>query len=130
MKNAPLFALLLALPLAAHAQTKTTTTPAKTSTPATAAKPGTEQVVEVTEDLDPTTGKVIRRTTRTTTVPAGPAARPGTTVINPNTAPAETVSNAPASDTAVSNFFRERTTVGRLTGPQLIWRRQNGPLRH
>lgn len=126
MKNAPLFALLLALPLAAHAQTKTTTTPAKTSTPATAAKPGTEQVVEVTEDLDPTTGKVIRRTTRTTTVPAGTAAgtaaRPGTTVINPTSSPGTTeiVSSGTASDTAVSNFFRERMVVGRLSAPQLL----------
>ena len=124
MKNAPLFALLLALPLAAHAQTRTTTTPAKTSTPAATAKPGTEQVTEVTEDLDPNTGKVIRRTTRTTTVPAGTAPRPATTVINPRTSPStgatETVSAGAASDTAVSNFFRERTTVARLTAPQLL----------
>ena len=119
MKNAPLFALLLTLPLAAQAQTKPTTT-TKTTTPAATAKPGTEQVTEVTEDLDPNTGKVIRRTTRTTTVPAGTTARPGTTVINPSTGPAETVSTAPASDTAVSNFFRERTTVARLTAPQLL----------
>ena len=118
MKNAPLFALLLALPLAAQAQTKPTTT--KTTTPAATAKPGTEQVTEVTEDLDPNTGKVIRRTTRTTTVPAGTTARPGTTVINPSTGPAETVSTAPASDTAVSSFFRERTSVARLTAPQLL----------
>ena len=127
MKNAPLFALLLALPLAAaHAQTKTTTT-AKTST-ATSAKPGTEQVTEVTEDLDPATGKVIRRTTRTTTVPAGTAtgtaARPGTTVINPSTGTSagtvETVPSGAASDTAVSDFFRERIVVGRLTAPQLL----------
>lgn len=122
MKNAPLFALLLALPLAAHAQTKTTTTPAKTSTPTTAAKPGTEQVVEVTEDLDPATGKVIRRTTRTTTVPAGTAAGTGTTVINPSSSPGTTeiVSSGTASDTAVSSFFRERMVVGRLSAPQLL----------
>ena len=126
MKKAPLFALLLALPLsAAHAQTKTTTT-AKTSTATTPAKPGTEQVTEVTEDLDPATGKVIRRTTRTTTVPAGTAtgtaARPGTTVINPGpgTTTGESVANSPASDTAVSNFFRERITVARLTAPHLL----------
>ena len=122
MKNAPLFALLLALPLAAHAQTKTTTTPAKTSTPTTAAKPGTEQVVEVTEDLDPATGKVIRRTTRTTTVPAGTSAGTGTTVINPSSSPGTTeiVSSGTASDTAVSSFFRERMVVGRLSAPQLL----------
>ncbi|MET4076057.1 hypothetical protein [Hymenobacter sp. UYCo722] len=119
MKNVPLFALLLALPLAATAQTKTTTT-AKTSTSPAAAKPGTEQVTEVTEDLDPATGKVIRRTTRTTTVPAGTAARTGTTIINPSTSPTETVATGAASDTAVSNFFRERTTVARLTSPQLL----------
>ena len=121
MKNAPLFALLLALPLAAHAQTRTTT-PAKASTPAATAKPGTEQVTEVTEDLDPNTGKVIRRTTRTTTVPAGTASRPATTVINPSTSTGttQTVSAGVASDTAVSNFFRERTTVARLTAPQLL----------
>jgi hypothetical protein len=119
MKNIPLFAaFLLTLPLAVTAQTKPSTT--KTTTPAATTKPGTEQVTEVTEDLDPNTGKVIRRTTRTTTVPVGTAARPGTTVINPSTGPAETVSTAPASDTAVSNFFRERTTVARLTGPQLL----------
>ena len=119
MKNTPFFALLLALPLAAHAQTKTTA-PAKTST--TTVKPGTEQVTEVTEDLDPATGKVIRRTTRTTTVPAGTAAgtaaRPATTVINPGTT--AVVSAGVASDTAVSNFFRERIVVGRLSAPQLL----------
>ena len=124
MKNAPFFAaLLLALPLAGHAQTKTSTSPTSTTT----AKPGTEQVTEVTEDLDPATGKVIRRTTRTTTVPAGTisgaTAKPGTTVINPSTgsaSTAETVASGPATDTAVSNFFRERTTVSRLTAPQLL----------
>ena len=128
MKNAHLLAtLLLALPVAAHAQTKTTT-PAKTSTSTATAKPGTEQVTEVTEDLDPATGKVIRRTTRTTTVPAGTAtgtaARPGTTVINPSTgsstSTAATVASGVASDTAVSSFFRERMVVGRLTAPQLL----------
>lgn len=117
MKNIPLFALLLALPLAAHAQTKTTTT-AKTSTSTAPANPGTELVTEVTEDLDPNTGKVIRRTTRTTTVPAGTAAHSGTTIINPSTT--ETVNSGVASDTAVSDFFRERITVARLTSPQLL----------
>jgi hypothetical protein len=120
MKNIPLFAaFLLALPLAATAQSTTTT---KTTTPAATAKPGTEQVTEVTEDLDPATGKVIRRTTRTTSVPAGTAtgSRPGTTVINPSTGATETVSASPATDTAVSDFFRERTTVGTLTAPQLL----------
>ena len=126
MKNIRLFAaLLLALPLAAHAQTKTTT-PAKTTPATTPAKPGEQQVTEITEDLDPATGKVIRRTTRTTTVPAGTVvgttARPGTTVINPSTSStaAPTVASGVASDTAVSDFFRERMTVGRLTAPQLL----------
>ena len=119
MKNAPFFALLLALPLAASAQTRTPAT-AKTSTPTATAKPGTEQVTEVTEDLDPNTGKVIRRTTRTTTVPVGTAARPATTTVNPSAGTGETVGIGAASDTAVSNFFRERTTVARLTAPQLL----------
>lgn len=119
MKNAPLFALLLALPLAAHAQTRTTTT-AKTSTSTAPVKSGTEQVTEVTEDLDPNTGKVIRRTTRTTTVPIDTAPRPASTTINPSAGTTETVSAGAASDTAVSNFFRERTTVARLTAPQLL----------
>ena len=118
MKNTPLFALLLALPLAATAQTRTAP-PAKTSIPTAVAKPGTEQVTEVIEDLDPNTGKVIRRTTRTTTVPIGGAARPASTA-SASTGTSETVSTAPASDTAVSNFFRERTTVARLTAPQLL----------
>lgn len=123
MKNAHLFALLFALPLAANAQTKTTTT-AKTSTSTATAKPGTEQVTEVTEDLDPNTGKVIRRTTRTTTVPAGTAPHPATTVINPSTSTStsstSTATTGAASDTIVSDFFRERTTVSRLTAPQLL----------
>ena len=114
MKNTPFFALLLALPLAATAQTKTSTT--KTSPSPAATKPGTEQVTEVTEDLDPNTGKVIRRTTRTTTVPAGTAPRPAAT----SAGPAETVSTGAASDTAVSSFFRERIAVARLTAPQLL----------
>ena len=113
MKNAPLFALLLALPLASHAQTKTTT-------PAATPKPATEQVTEVTEDLDPATGKVIRRTTRTTTVPAGTATRPATTIINPSASPTGTVTSGTASDTMVSDFFRERIVIAKLTAPQLL----------
>ena len=125
MKNAPLFALLLALPLVAPAQTRPTARTASPPTTTTTAKPGTEQVTEVVEDLDPNTGKVIRRTTRTTTVPAGTvptgtAARPATTVINPSAAAAETVGTGAASDTAVSDFFRERTVVARLTAPHLL----------
>ncbi|RZK55689.1 MAG: hypothetical protein EOO59_10370, partial [Hymenobacter sp.] len=52
-------ALLLALPLAAAAQT--------TATPQ-------QKVTEVTEELDPATGKVIKRTTRTIMEPAGTSA--------------------------------------------------------
>ena len=120
MKN-PTFlaALLLVVPAAAMAQSRTTTTkPAPTA--AATPKPGTEQVTEVTEDLDPATGKVIRRTTRTTTVPVGTAPRPAATPTNSNAGTTETVSTGAASDTAVSSFFRERTAVARLTAPQLL----------
>ncbi|WP_161599443.1 hypothetical protein [Hymenobacter nivis] len=108
MNNSRLFAaaLLLALPVAAHAQTK----PAAKTT--TAAKPATEQVTEVTEDLDPATGKVIRRTTRTTTLPAGTALPSGN-----GTAVA---ADGRATDAQVSDFFREKTTVGTLTAPALL----------
>ncbi|MFD1468828.1 hypothetical protein ACFQ48_11390 [Hymenobacter caeli] len=98
MKNLRfLAALLFVLPVAAKAQTK----------PAT-----TQQVTEVTEDLDPATGKVVRRTTRTTTVPAGTALPTRTTAAD---APATR-----ASDAQVSDFFREKTTVGTLTAPALL----------
>lgn len=121
MKNIPLLAAaLLALPLAAQAQTKPTTT---TSTSTSTAKPGEQQVTEVTEELDPATGKVIRRTTRTTTVPAGTAPGAGTTVINPSSGSSSTtatVASGVATDTAVSDFFRERISVGKLTAPQLL----------
>ncbi|MGI4832920.1 MAG: hypothetical protein ACRYFK_05605 [Janthinobacterium lividum] len=92
-----LLTLGLALPLAAAAQTKPT-----------------QQVTEVTEDLDPKTGKVIRRTTRTTTVPAGSVATPVGTTATADTTPA-----APASDAVVSDFFREKTAVSKLSAPEL-----------
>ena len=115
-----LAAILLALPLAATAQT----TPTKTTTqPAAAPKSSSDvqQVTEVTEDLDPVTGKVIRRTTRTTTLPAGTAARPtGTSTNTSNSGTLKTTGTGVASDTAVSDFFRERTAVARLTAPQLL----------
>ncbi len=98
-------ALLLALPLAAAAQTKPATAPAKPA--------ATQQVTEVTEDLDPATGKVIRRTTRTTTQPAGTAAPTGTAATAPD-------ADARATDAQVSDFFREKTTVAALTGPELL----------
>ena len=120
MKNASFFALLLALPLAAQAQTKTTTTSSSSSSTATA-KPGEQQVTEVTEELDPATGKVIRRTTRTTTVPAGTSPGTNTTVINPSSgSTTTTVAAGVATDTAVSDFFRERISVAKLTAPQLL----------
>lgn len=96
-----LSALLLALPLAAAAQT----TPAPQ-----------QKVTEVTEELDPATGKVIKRTTRTIMEPAG------TTVVNPSSATTTTtadVTTPAASDATVSAFFREKTVVARLTAPQL-----------
>jgi hypothetical protein len=110
-----LAALLLALPLAAAAQTKSSTTKT-TAAPAA----GTQQVTEVTEDLDPATGKVIRRTTRTYTVPAGTAGSsnlPGRSAMpTSGTEP----SGAKASDAEVSDFFREKTAVASLSGPGLL----------
>ena len=118
MKNSRFLAILfLAAPLTLAAQTRPA--PAKTAPSATAVKPGTEQVTEVTEDLDPNTGKVIRRTTRTTTVPVGTAPA-GTATRTASTSSAETGTTGAASDTLVSDFFRERTTVARLTAPQLV----------
>lgn len=117
-----LAASLLALPLAVTAQT----TPTKPTKPATQTKPtaqpipATQQVTEVTEELDPATGKVIRRTTRTTTIPAGttaPAAIPTKSTIPTTTTD---VAGAKASDVQVTDFFREKTTVSRLTAPQLL----------
>lgn len=92
-------ALGLALPLAATAQTKPT-----------------QQVTEVTEDLDPKTGKVIRRTTRTTTVPAGTVAAPASTT---TTASTDIPAVVPASDAVVTNYFREKTTVAKLSATEL-----------
>ena len=124
-----LAALLLALPMAAAAQTKTPSAPAKRAPAAVSSPvPGTQQVTEVTEDLDPATGKVIRRTTRTTTVPIDtPAAatapaptRPTTrsTVLTPSTAAPPSESRA--NDTQTSTFLRRKTTDAPLTGPGLV----------
>ncbi|MDB5234251.1 MAG: hypothetical protein JWR44_1244 [Hymenobacter sp.] len=113
MTNSTLFtALLLALPLAAMAQTKPTTTTTTKASTTTAPAPGTQQQTEVTEDLDPATGKVIRRTTRTINVPTGTTAPTSTT-----TFPATSTT---ATDSQVSDFFRERTAVSSLTGPALL----------
>jgi uncharacterized protein involved in copper resistance len=121
-----LAALAVAAPLAAVAQTKPTIT--KSTTPTSAAKPATQEVKETVEELDPATGKVIRRTTRTYNVPAGTATS-GTATASPTstpTAPAHTeepTSTATvraASDTAVSAFLREKVVVGNVTAPQLL----------
>lgn len=124
-----LAALLLALPLAAAAQT---TTPKPTTPPRPAAQsepasptatPAPQQVTEVTEELDPATGKVIRRTTRTTTVPAGttaPTATPTRITLPGTSSTAPDMADARASDVQVTNFFRVKTTVSRLTAPQLL----------
>ncbi|MBD2766524.1 hypothetical protein IC235_01295 [Hymenobacter sp. BT664] len=130
MTNSPfLAALLLVVPLAATAQTKTTpaSAPSKTSTATTAAAPGTQQVTEVTEDLDPATGKVIRRTTRTFTVPAGTASAsattPSTTTASANaTASAATAELAPsaATDAQITAFLRKKTSVATLTAASLV----------
>ena len=113
-------ALLLALPLAATAQTtssKTTTPPATT----TKTTPDAQQVTEVTEDLDPATGKVIRRTTRTTTLPAGTPmpGTVGTTTTNAGTSNAD-LADAKANDAQISSFLRRKTTVATLSPSALL----------
>lgn len=124
MKNTPFFAaLLLALPLAATAQITPTTPKTTTTTPAAsptaAPAPGTQQVTEVTEELDPATGKVIRRTTRTTTVPAGTVI-PGKTATTADPSTATEMSAGPATDAQVTTFLRTKTTVSSLTAPALV----------
>ena len=125
MKLSPsLAALLLALPLAAAAQTKSPAAPAKTTqAPAAVLKPtpGTQQVTEVTEDLDPATGKVIRRTTRTTTMPIDSSAPARTaTRTTPATTSPTMAADARATDAQVTTFLRRKTTVATLTGPGLL----------
>ena len=94
-----LFSVLLAgRPLLGTAQTTT--------------KPATQQVTEVSEDLDPATGKVIRRTTRTYSEPV--SARPST----PETSAATSVSAA--TDADVSTFLHTKTVVSSLSAPQLL----------
>ena len=109
-----LAALALATPLAATAQTKTTAT-----------KPATQEVKETVEELDLTTGKVIRRTTRTYNVPAGTAASGSTTTTSPASTTAtrtedSAVPTRAASDTAVSTFLREKAAPSTATAPQLL----------
>ncbi|MDO7853231.1 hypothetical protein [Hymenobacter convexus] len=120
MKTSPVFALLLALPLAAAAQTTPTTSPTKTTT-TTPAPAGTQQQTEVVEELDPATGKVIRRTTRTVNVPVGTTpsttttTRPSTTTTTASDLPA-----SPASDAQVTAFLKKKTTVSTLTTSGLL----------
>ena len=96
-----LLAALLALPLAATAQTK----PASPN-------PATRQVTEVTEELDPATGQVVRRTTRTYTEPLGPSS-----TVASSTAEAP---SGKATDKQVTDFFREKTAVSNLSVPALV----------
>ena len=125
MKTSRLLALLLlASPLAALAQTKPTTTtttpkptttkPATTTTTTTPA--GTQQQTEVTEDLDPETGKVIRRTTRTINVPVGTAASPA----YPSSSTTMDAPVGSATDAQVTAFLRKKTTVSTLTTTSLL----------
>jgi hypothetical protein len=125
MKCLPwLAALALATPLATFAQTK----PATTKTTTTAAKPATQEVKETVEELDPATGKVVRRTTRTYNVPAGTAATSSkTTTTTATTSPAATdeaasttAASSVAGDTAVSSFLREKVVLSSVTAPQLL----------
>ena len=122
MKTSRLLALLLlASPLAALAQTKpttTTTTTKPTTTPAATTPAGTQQQTEVTEDLDPETGKVIRRTTRTINVPVGTATTPASTYPSSTTTMDAPVGSA--TDAQVTAFLRKKTTVSTLTTTGLL----------
>lgn len=111
-----LAALLLAAPLAATAQTKPA--PAAT-TPAAPAATAPQQVTEVTEELDPATGKVIRRTTRTTTAPATTAGV-GTAVPTAAAPAAVGTADAEATDAQVTAFLRQKTAVAALPAPALL----------
>lgn len=118
-----LAALAVAAPLGASAQTKPATKSASTTT---AAKPATQEVKETVEELDPATGKVVRRTTRTYNVPAGTAASGSTTTASPPASTTRTeeatsaTSTRAASDTAVASFLREKVVLGTTTAPQLL----------
>lgn len=118
MKNARfLAALLLTLPFAAAAQTRNTTPPAAPvkTTPTATPTPGTQQQTEVTEDLDPVTGKVIRRTTRTINVPVG---TPASTA--PRRSDSTYAASSVATDAQVTAFLRKKTAVAALTAPALL----------
>jgi len=122
-----LAALLLTLPLAATAQTSTSS-----GTP----PPAGATVTETTEDLDPATGKVIRRTTRTYTMPGNtapsvagrattPAAMPSgsSTSGTPANKPAASDNEATdvrATDAQASTFLRKKIVVASLSGSGLL----------
>ncbi|WP_201979216.1 hypothetical protein [Hymenobacter rubidus] len=118
MNNSHAFvALLLVLPFATMAQTKTTKTSTTTKPTTTTTAPATQQQTEVTEDLDPATGKVIRRTTRTINVPAGTTTPSSTATTSSST---EEAPVAAASDAQVTSFLRQKTTVSTLSATGLL----------
>ena len=99
-----LFASLLALPLAVRAQTPTPT-------------PAPQQVSETTEELDPNTGKVVRRTTRTYTVPAGTVTPRQPTIVGPNPDLTETS----ATDAQVAAYLAvPGFALAKLSAPALL----------
>ena len=120
MKNLPLLAaLLLTTPLAARAQAA----PGPGDLTGTRPAAG-RQVTEVTEELDPATGRVVRRTTRTYTAPseaapevapdameAAPAARPAA---RPAAGTAGRAAPAAARPAAAGSSRPATTTPGRL----------------
>lgn len=122
MKNSRfLVALLFVMPLAATAQTKptaTSTTTKPTTTTTTTTPAGTQQQTEVVEDLDPETGKVIRRTTRTINVPVGTATSPSSTA-GSSSSPMDAPVTA-ATDAQVTTFLRRKTAVRTLTTTGLL----------
>ena len=119
MNNSRFLAVLfLVLPLTVTAQTKSTPKSSTKTIPA----PATQQVTEVTEELDPETGKVIRRTTRTITVPVGtPAATafPRASPM-PKDTPTTALNNSQASDAQATAFFRRKITIATLTTSGLL----------
>ncbi len=140
MKTLPLIpALLLAWPLAAFAQTTPGPGDVTGGRPAQgrAAAPE-QQVTEVTEELDPATGRVVKRTTRTFSAPAAaaepavqtpPAARPAAgspaaPATRPGATPATRTAARPprpgaTDDPLVSDFLREGVNVAKLRAAEL-----------
>lgn len=139
MKTLPLIpALLLALPLAAFAQTTPGPGDLTGARPVQGRSAAPEQqVTEVTEELDPATGRVVKRITRTFSTPAAtpepvtqtvPAARPAAG--SPATRPAATSAATRVAttrptrpgatdDPLVSDFLREGVNVAKLRAAEL-----------